>query len=257
MNKPIRQLFVAVAVIKSVCHALSFFAKSIPGGVCLNLSESAGIWCDDICIYKNPTDPSIPTCYATRIEGFRPGVKNRGRRNRLTVVQVINMATLELRQIRELGFYVPWFRFSAFGPVPKPAQAKAIRGFESAFQILINEIAEHVKLGCGFHFPVESVHKAKYYQQFLPEGMTVRESCQSERTALRRDRAISWVAGSPGMAKPDKISLAKAFIAKRLNKTGRRSVICPATMSRSNSKHKCGQCTACHHKQIDVVYLSH
>lgn len=235
--------------------------STAPGGVSVNFGSSAGPECDPRCNYITGRtidgDEDGPTCYAARLEGFRPAVKKSHAEREKHPTRIANAATLALRGIRNAGIVIPWIRISSLGPVPTPETARTTAGFIAAFTMLMEEIAEHVKNGSGFHFPAETPEKRRFYTATIPQEMRgrmiVRESVQTRRQWRERRGPVSVVAGKPGQSWEQKLKRAAELQEERKTKTGRLSIICPKTLKTSH----CGQCTACAAESCDVIYLSH
>ena len=215
--------------------------KFVPNSLGVSFSNSADENCDKRCKLINDCN-----CYAKRVETRRPVVQlatTKARRTHPTIICNQAILWLKLRRI------CPWFRVSVFGSLPHVSVARRSKGFREAFRAMVGEAKS---IGAKIHIPVESSLKAKYYQAIVGNMAVVRESVQSERRFINHIAPISYVVGTNGDKKRDKLIKAKQLIKKRYEKTGRRAILCPAIISNS----KCGKCIACS-VDVDVIYLKH
>ena len=226
-------------MIKSV---LGTFSKGLSGvSYSINFSESGGVNCSDRCPHKGES------CYAERVEKLYPSAKKSGlAKRKLGATQILNRATLEIRNLRNC-----WFRVSVLGSLPKISQAKKEKGFEAAFRNFLKAVIES---GSKIHIPVEDWQKATFYSK-LAEGLAVvRESCFTRERVKKTTNAASMVIGVKGTPMAQRITECREF-AKELRELGKTAVVCGAVKPRNwtGRKTKCGDCTACSEKTVDVV----
>lgn len=245
---------------------LGHFGKAVPGSVSVSFGTSGGQFCDRSCRYHPDSTHSTPDggCYAVRTEkrpdrgGLRPKLV---RHEQAGPEKVARLARLELEARLVSGEHVPWLRLSTSGSVPPPKMATD--GFIKALRELFDFTDSN---NIPTHFPVESPAKARFYREHLSWRVVVRESCQSERRFLTAPGAVSVVAGTRSMSCTDRMVEARRIARRRRDKTGRKTIICPAVAVSRNylnrgeeavAKAKCGNCTACSMVDVDIVYPLH
>jgi hypothetical protein len=270
---------------------LGTFAKGVPSARTLNFGLSGGANCATSCRH-HPTHylggvPSDGACYAWKVE-LRPDRKETAakleRHEKLPASIVTGKALVELSRAVLHGKTVGWLRISTNGAVPQPAEALADRRF---LPLLREFLQTASRAGIPVHFPVESAEKAAFYRQHVGDLVTIRESIQTHNmqpsTIAGHDipaGACSFTAGEEVGAGPHKrariLAAAAAAAAAWANRTGRKTIVCPAVRvsflartkagrgSRSAEQvaewragAKCGSCTACALAHIDVVYPAH
>jgi hypothetical protein len=232
---------------------LGSFGKGIPGSVTLNFATSGGANCDRECAYHpestNEAAGSV-RCYAASCENRHDRKELRAKLERheaTNAAEIISRASLEMA-LR--GYFAPWFRFSAFGSVPAAVPGN-LRDF----------LARLAAAGTPVHFPVETAGKAEAYREAVGDLVAVRESVTSPARWIAAPGPVSAVAGSMSMKPRERVSAARAMAKARKAATGRRVVICPAVAARhlrtDSVNAKCGNCTACSNRAIDILYPAH
>lgn len=236
---------------------LGSFSKGTEGSVTLNFATSGGINCDKWCLYHpasiNPLAVTLSTsarCYAHRKETRKDRSQlyaKLKRHEEMPQHLVVSRAMSEVDMLVASGHRIPWFRFSAFGSVPNIPPHN--------FWDLVKRL---VTLNIPVHLPVETFDKAKVYRFALGNlNVAVRQSITDPAQWTTTPGAVSVVAGNMGMKFQQRIALAKTMAAARRTSTGRKTIVCPAVVSRNNPKAKCGSCTACANPEMDVVYPMH
>ncbi len=242
---------------------LGTFSKAKPGGVALNYGESSGPDCDTDCPYhaESTSAQAVDTdvrCYAYEVERRydRENLRNKLHRHQVTNRESITtQAHQEVRRrIASKQRRIPWFRFSAFGSVPRIPP--------KAFRPLCEDLED---AQIDVHLPVESWAKTRRYRKELKGlNIAVRRSCHSVKAFLRasiRNNPISVVVGTMDQTPAERIAESKRVAAARTARTNRKTVVCPAVASthlRTRSdKAKCGWCDACAKESIDIVYPAH
>lgn len=229
--------------------------KLCPGAVTLDFAIPGGPECARACPCHPETtaaDPG-PTCYAVAMMAspVRRGIAAKLERLSAADPQdVIDAASYELSA---RGWRVPWFRLSAYGPLPRRVPAGLRRMLERL-----------VAAGSPVHMPVEGARKANRYRAALAGvGVAVRESVTSRRRWRLAPGACSIVAGSMADPPRQRLSDAKRAARVRQEATGRRCIVCPAVAEsilyrkRRAKRSKCGRCVACAKPCTDVVYPAH
>ena len=242
---------------------LGVFGKGIDGSIAFNYGESCGPDCDLNCPYHfQSISPHAKgrdnRCYAFRLEQRpdRKALSSKLHRHQVTNRDSLtSQAHTEYRRIKKRSkVKVKWFRFSAFGSVPKSPPP--------AFRPLCEELrADEVDV----HLPVESWAKARRYRKEL-KGLTVavRRSCHSVGAFVRasiHNNPLSVVVGTMAQTPRERLAQSKVVAKMRSLVTMRKTLVCPAIAAmilRTGSKTaKCGNCVACADDQIDVVYPHH
>jgi len=276
----------------SVPSVLSSFSKAVSRGAALNFGLSGGKHCESTCRHHpanfNAGEGGSEVCYAVGVElrGDRVQLKNKlGRHESTTPHKLVGSALVELE--REAMYDQParpWFRFSTGGSLPSKRRATADRRFVPLLTMLLAHLH---KRGTPVHLPIESAAKARFYRGVVGCLAVVRESLQTSNmcpdtiaTHAIPEGPCSFTAGEDVPAGPRKrlrvIAAARAAAAAWSKRTGRKTIVCPAVvvgwLSRSKSTcggrteeqvaewragAKCGSCTACALKHIDVVYPAH
>jgi len=272
---------------------LGSFSKGIKTARTLNFGISGGANCETSCRH-HPIHfrdafgaPRDGACYAWIVEkrADRQQLADKlVRHESLPASVVTGKALVELSRAILHGATVGWLRISTNGAVPKPADALADRRFIP----LLREFLETAKrAGIPVHFPVESAEKARFYRERVGDLVTIRESVQTHNmgpdTIERHDvpaGACSFTAGENVGAGPNKrgriLAAAAAAAAAWAQRTGRKTIVCPAVrvsfLARTKAGRgnrtaeqvaswragaKCGSCTACALAHVDVVYPAH
>ena len=262
---------------------LGGFGKGIMNSVALNFGQSGSVDCDINCrMHPNYVLPlnQKPTgferaCYAASTEKRfdRMQLQNKLiRHEKMNPAMLVGRAIFELQNILKRGFIVPWFRFSTNGPLPSPNKARKNKLFQTQFRTLIELLVRH---GIPVHLPVESNKKARFYRSLVGDLVTVRESLHDTRRFNTAKGAVSFVIGSGTYV--ERVAMARTAAKTRTEKTGRKTIVCPAVVAGFKSKSikrslpilekqnlkeryskaKCGNCNACSLKNCDVVYPAH
>ena len=248
---------------------LGTFGKGVPGSVSLNLNRSGGSQCDTACAHHPQSKAQNPTyaCYAVRLErrGDRGDLRRKlDRHARRSPALIVGEALVELRKLVERGRAPPWLRLCTNGALPLPRHASPL--FITQLRALL---AYCKSQGIPVHIPVESSDKARFYRAKIGDLAIVRQSVQRTEALGTTGGAISFVAGSEITAgkhiRKRRIEAARTLAKRRARKTGRKTIVCPAVVvsftHRSDrdrtAKAKCGNCTACVHAHIDVIYPIH
>lgn len=270
---------------------LGSFSKGIPSARTLNFGISGGANCETSCrhhpMHYRDGAPHDGACYAWYVEkrADRQQLADKlGRHEALPASIVTGKALVELSRAILHGSTVGWLRISTNGAVPKPAEALADRRFIP----LLREFLETAKrAGIPVHFPVESAEKAAFYREKVGDLVTIRESVQTHNmgadTIEHHDipkGACSFTAGEHVGAGPNKrariLAAAAAAAAAWAQRTGRKTIVCPAVrvsfLARTKAGRglrsaeqvkswragaKCGACTACALAHVDIVYPAH
>ncbi len=270
------------------------FSKGVKGALSLNFGQSGGANCATSCrhhpIHFAPGGVSQGEdgeCYAVRVEerADRAGLARKLERHEALPASVITgRALVEFGALVLRGIVPPWLRISTNGAVPGPTAARADRRF---IPLLRELLAVAKKAGTPVHFPVESAEKAAFYRGVVGDLVTIRESVQTpnmnpDTIALHAIPAgpVSFTAGEecgPGPNKRGRIlAAATAAAAAWAQRTGRKTIVCPAVrvsfLSRTKAgkgsrspeavkewrnRAKCGSCTACACPLFDIVYPAH
>ena len=110
---------------------LGAFSKGCAGSVALNFAPSGSANCETSCPWHPATTsphavPGGARCYAAKVERYRSAtlLPKLQRHAAAGAEAVIAAADLELRA---MAYRLPWFRVSAFGPMP-PVVPDGFRG---------------------------------------------------------------------------------------------------------------------------------
>jgi len=252
---------------------LGTFSKGIENSVSINFGVSGGANCETSCQHHPVNDGA---CYAVRAE-IRPDrqelTNKLVRHEAMPAALVCGKALYELQSLVIKGKIIPWVRFSTNGSLPKPDDVRENKLFVSQFRKLVEFC---VKNGIPVHIPVESHKKARFYRSLIGDLVTIRESVQNVKRFPTAAGQVSIAIGH-GLPLRNRVSAAATLAKSRTNKTGRKTVVCPAVVSSFNyklnsrgltaeeksklklrySKAKCGACVACASADVDVVYPIH
>jgi hypothetical protein len=244
---------------------LGTFSKGITGSLSVNFGLSGGTNCDTRCKHHPESTAADAThaCYAVRNEKFYPSVLRKlTRHETMPPALLCGRAIIEIQARIDAGKPIPWLRVSTNGAVPMPAQARADKLFCSQFRALITLCRQH---DIPVHFPVESYEKQRFYAALLGDLATVRESAQTDRRFLSAKTPVATTARK-GANRVETVDNARMLARKRREKTGRKTVVCPAVLntfaarkdpSKRNDRAKCGACVACADALVDIVYPCH
>lgn len=237
---------------------LGTFGKGVPGAVAFNVSRAGSDNCDDACPHKGAA------CYFERLQLVYTAVeRSLAARESEPLWRLCGMAMVDLQALERQGKAIPWFRFSVGGSLPHPsALAQADR---DALRRLVNWLTER---NIPIHLPIEaSADNAKLagYRALLGDACAVRFSAPDVDAFLGADGAASVVVGK-GVARSLRIAAAQAVARARTLFSGRKCIVCPAISHgwavryagmAPNARAKCGGCTACADRNVDVVYPLH
>ena len=214
------------------------FGKGIPGSVTVNFGVSGGANCDDSCTLKGNG------CYAITTEAVKPSITVNLERKQANLTQYLTELTSH-KALAKLNA-APWIRASAFGSIPAPDKItdKQYKLLETFAAGITNE---------RLHWPVETLDKARLLRSV---GFNPRYSAGLDVTkaisAVIQGFNTSLVVEGPKKArgKNKRKYSEPAFIAMRdLTSQGINSKVCPAIAGSA----KCGACTLCSDKSIDVI----
>lgn len=282
---------IAAAVAAIYWPIFTIFSKGTKGALALNFGQSGGENCELSCRHHpahfSGSEPNDGKCYAAIVESRsdrKETAAKLDRHEQLPASVIVGRAIVELSAILLRGIVVPWFRFSTNGALPGRAAARADRRFAPLLRELLSTLrAKSIPV----HFPVESAEKAAFYREIVGDLVTVRESIQTPNmnpetisTHQIPAGACSFTAGEDVGAGPNKrgriLAAAAAAAAAWAQRTGRKTIVCPAVrvsfLSRTKAGRgarsaeqvkqwrngaKCGSCTACACPMMDIVYPAH
>ena len=242
---------------------LGVFGKGIKGSIAFNYGESCGPDCDTNCPHHADSisphaKDSDSRCYAWKAERRfdRVNLRNKLHRHQLTNRESITtQAHTEYRRIKKrVKSKVKWFRFSAFGSVPKDVPV--------AFRPLCEELkADKVDI----HLPVESYDKVLKYRKVLKGlNIAVRRSCATANHFIRastRINPLSVVVGNMNQTPKERLVESLKVAKRRSKRTNRKCIVCPAiavqVLNKGSNNAKCGNCVACALPHVDIVYPVH
>lgn len=271
---------------------LGSFSKGVDGAASLNLGRSGGANCETSCRHHPIHFPAgadrAGICYAIVVENRHDRVQLKEKLDRHETAAASAIVAKALHELEREELHGrparPWFRISTNGALPKPAAAIADRLFLPRFRALLEF---NRKRGTPVHLPVESPAKAAFYREHVGELAVVRESIQtpdmSPDTIANHPipaGAASFTAGEnvgKGKNKRGRIlAAAAAAAAAWAERTGRKTIVCPAVrvsfLARTKAgkagrspaevdawrkRAKCGSCTACALAHVDIVYPAH
>lgn len=252
---------------KNAKPVLGEFSKGVPGSVSCNFGLSAGKYCDTSCAYhpENEKSKQAGRCYAIRIEQRHDRQYLRQKLERhedRDPGDICEQALEEMKKLYANGQTVPWFRFSTGGSVPKPSQVT--KKFLVTFIELLDWLdARNIPI----HLPVESDKKFRFYRKLVGTRCVIRRSAHDKRAFVSATYPVSFVVGTLDMTRKERVAAAKVVAAEHADKTGRKSIVCPAVAAsylhwtsksrETNQKAKCGSCTCCSQAGIDVVFPLH
>lgn len=209
---------------------ISHFSKGIKESAALSFGLSAKSLCEKSCRMLQ-----LGLCYAEKPEKrYKAYYKKLIRNRRTDPVNLLNGAAHELTDLP-----LKWFRFSVSGSLPLLYSLKYKKAFYDFCKSLIDR---NVKIHC----PVESKRKASLYRSIVADlPIVVRRTIQKKSELTTFNDCAAYVVGDT----PGKHNIGPAFeLAKELRQT-KSVVVCPAIHSDS----KCGKCTACANKGVDIV----
>jgi hypothetical protein len=109
--------------------------------------------------------------------------------------EIVERAIGELAELED----IVWFRFSAFGGLPRPRQSspRYIDGFRQLCQLIAARLPRLLTGESSCHLPVESREKAAFYRTLVADlPIVVRESAQTAERWIAHPAACSYVAGN-------------------------------------------------------------
>lgn len=269
------------------------FSKGVKGSLALNFGVSGGANCATSCRHHpahfatgGAREGEGGECYAAIVEARADRVQLADKLERhesLPASTIVGRALVEFSAMALRGIVPPWLRISTSGAVPTPAAALADRRLIPLLRELLSAAR---KAGTPVHFPVESPEKAAFYRQHVGDLVVIRESIQtpdmSPETIANHpipSGPCSFTAGESVGDGPGKrmriLEAARTAAAAWSQRTGRKTVVCPAVavsfLSRTKagkgsrtaadvevwrSRAKCGSCRACA-GLYDIVYPAH
>lgn len=257
---------------KAIKHApiLGTFSKGTDGSISINFSVSGGINCNRGC--RHHPDSNVPehlrteACYAVTIEKRhdRVQLKNKLERHQsMSPAQIMGMAILEYQTKIAYGIDVPWARFSTNGSLPEPQDVKPL--FVTQLRTFLMMCRDN---GTKVHFPLETQAKSEFYRSIIGDLVVIRESLQNPDDILVFRGACSMVVGEHIKTGKDirkrRVEYAKQIAKLRYEKTGRKTIVCPAITSgwakrakKRDDQIKCGDCPVCSNGDLDVLYPIH
>jgi len=252
---------------------LGTFSKGIENSISINFGVSGGANCETSCQHHPENNGA---CYAVRAE-VRPDrvelTNKLIRHEKMPAYAICGMALYEIQKLVSRGKVIPWIRFSTNGSLPSASAVRNDKLFKTQFRVLVQWCVNH---GIPIHIPVESNRKARFYRSLVGDLVTIRESVQNEKRFNTAVGAVSIAVGA-GLKLRERIDYAKRAAKLRSDKTGRKTIVCPAVMASFKfklknrgldaaaksklktrySKAKCGACTACANSLTDIVYPIH
>jgi hypothetical protein len=271
---------------------LGSYGKGTKDSVTINYGRSAGILCDTKCAHHpDSTLKNAPKdCYAVRIESRpdRVQLKNKLDRHESTSPAILTaIALLEIQALVAAGQKPDFVRISTNGAVPPKSQWEPM--FETNFRALMSYCSQQ---NIPVHFPTETDEKAEDYRELVGDYVTVRESIHVSDDVSAFVHASGAVSTSIGAGLPllERIEVSQKLCDDRRAATGRITAVCPAVKNsfkakiatakrvgakRRNSpelpqlelaelkakvlagKSKCGNCTLCARRDVDVIYPAH
>jgi len=237
---------------------LGGFGKAIKGAVSLNFGRSGGKHCATACPYHPRSTSKYASveaarCYAATCES-RPDrtqlASKLDRHEDTEPVELIDAARVEFAKKAARGGGVPWFRFSSFGSVPDIVPHN--------FRQFCLEI---LAAGTPIHLPIEESETVSTYLAAVGDIVTVRASVAAPEFNAYNGACTTVVGDMKANTPRERVALASIAAKARTAASGRKCIVCPAVAAqhlRTKSKAaKCGNCTACAKKDIDVIYPAH
>lgn len=214
------------------------YGKGVQGAVTVNFTVSGGKHCSDTCPLKGNG------CYAITTEAMKPSITINLERKQENIGAYMH----ELSAPKSLAKLAkaPWVRFAAFGSIPEPEQMDLHMrvGFE-----ILGGFLDHSKV----HFPTETLSKADFLKG---AGFTPRVSVASNTDNLPKVLEAGHVASCTiqgdklARGKNKRAHSAKAIqFVRDLHSQGINAKVCPAVAGNA----KCGACTACADKGVQVI----
>jgi hypothetical protein len=249
------------------------FGKGNAWSLSLNFGLSSGNNCDTSCRHHrfSSAENATRACYSSTIELQREAARdNLQAKEDLGAMKVLALAIMQWAElqafIRAEGIgNVRWMRISSGGSVPPREQIP--ERYRKRYHALWRQLVQlWLSVGVKVHFPVETLEKAQYYRSFLGDLIAIRVSSQSLESFGNATSAASCVVGeditvkTSKSVKRDRIAYARAYARERYNKTGRKSIVCPAivsTFENRDNKIYCGDCDACSRESVDIIYPLH
>lgn len=214
------------------------YGKGVAGSATVNFTTSGGKHCDDSCPLKGNG------CYAITTEAMKPSITINLERKQDNISDYLQ-ALVAPKALSKLKA-APWVRFAAFGSIPAPADL-TLQDFNHLRTI--GASLDHSKV----HFPTETLAKA---DMLKVAGFTPRVSVATSTENLHKVLQAGHVASCA--VKGDKLARGKnkrahsaqaiTFV-RDLRAQGINAKVCPAVAGNA----KCGACTACADKQVQVI----
>jgi len=214
------------------------YGKGVTGSATVNFTTSGGRHCDDSCPLKGNG------CYAITTEAMKPSITINLEKKQENIGEYLQ-ALVAPKAISKLQ-QAPWVRFAAFGSIPAPADL-TLQDFKH-FRT-IGAALDHSRV----HFPTETIAKA---DMLKVAGFTPRVSVATNTENLHKVLQAGHVASCA--VKGDKLARGKnkrahsaqaiTFV-RDLRAQGINAKVCPAVAGNA----KCGACTACADKRVQVI----
>ncbi|MEC7294455.1 MAG: hypothetical protein VXU46_06135 [Planctomycetota bacterium] len=255
--------------------ALGTYSKGNEFSVSINFGLSGGRHCSIDC-WHNPNNPDPNAggdCYAFRAE-LRPDRKQLRakleRHESMPASRVIGKATLELQDLIRRGKRIDWARISTNGSVPLAGSDDFNHLFISQLRAFLSVCKQN---DIEVHFPLETEEETEAYRKVVGDLVVVRESIQNPADFVHAEGEISTSIGR-GLPLIERVKLSRDLAKQRREATGRKAIVCPAVTSSFKLKltrdpeakakarevannSKCGNCTACANRGMDIIYPAH
>lgn len=214
------------------------YGKGVVGSATVNFTTSGGKHCDDSCPLKGNG------CYAIATEAMKPSITINLERKEENVSDYLQ-ALATPKAIAKLQA-APWVRFAAFGSIPAPSEL-TLGDFANLRTIAAS--LDHTRV----HFPTETLAKA---DMLKVAGFMPRVSVATNLKALPQVIKAGHVASCA--VKGDKLARGKnkrahsaqaVTFMRELKEQGISAKVCPAVAGNA----KCGACTACADKSVQVI----
>ena len=214
------------------------YGKGIAGSATVNFTTSGGEHCDDSCPLK------AKGCYAITTEAMKPSITINLERKQDSISDYLE-ALVTPKALAKLNV-APWVRFAAFGSIPAPHEL-TLQDF--GHLRTIGASLDHTKV----HFPTETLAKADMLKVagFTPR-VSVATNVHQLASVLEAGHVASCAVRGDKLArgKNKRAHSAQAITFMReLKSQGINAKVCPAVAGNA----KCGDCTACADKLVQVI----
>jgi hypothetical protein len=214
------------------------YGKGVTGSATVNFTTSGGRHCDDSCPLKGNG------CYAITTEAMKPSITINLERKQEGISDYLE-ALVTPKALAKLKA-APWVRFAAFGSIPAP------------HELTLEDFGNLRTLGASLdhsrvHWPTETLAKA---DMLKVAGFTPRVSVATNVHHLPDVIKAGHVASCA--VKGDKLARGKnkrshsaqaITFMRDLKAQGINAKVCPAVAGNA----KCGACTACADKAVQVI----